>query len=64
MEPGWHPDPARRYAELSEFTHDLRHPGTAWLERRRAPLLERNPVAFWRGAALILAAVLIVVLIL
>jgi serine/threonine protein phosphatase PrpC len=58
-----HPDPGRRYAELSEFVHDLRHPGAAWLERRRPPLLERNPVAFWRGLALVLAAALVVVLV-
>jgi serine/threonine protein phosphatase PrpC len=57
-----HPDPGRRYAELSEFVYDLRHPSAAWLERRRPPLLERNPVAFWRGVALILAAALIVAL--
>jgi serine/threonine protein phosphatase PrpC len=55
-----HPDPNRRYAELSEFVHELRHPSTAWLERRRPPLLERNPAAFWRGVALILGAALVV----
>ncbi len=58
-----HPDPARRYGELSELVHDLRHPSAAWLERRRPALLERNPVAFWRGLALILAAALIVALV-
>jgi serine/threonine protein kinase len=57
-----HPDPNRRYAELSEFVYDLRHPNAAYLSRTRAPLLERNPVAFWRGAALLLAAVLVYVL--
>ena len=59
-----HPDPNRRYAELSEFIYDLRHPNATWLSRTRAPLLERNPVAFWRGLALILAVVLVLVLVL
>jgi serine/threonine protein kinase len=58
-----HVDPARRYAELSEFVYDLRHPNAAYLTRTRAPLLERNPVAFWRGVSLILAIALVVALI-
>jgi hypothetical protein len=57
-----HVDPARRYAELSEFVHDLRHPNAAYLSRTRPPLLERNPVAFWRGIALILAVALVIAL--
>jgi serine/threonine protein phosphatase PrpC len=55
-----HPDPLRRYSELSEFVHDLRYPSSAWLEKRKAPLLERNPAAFWRGLALALAVALVV----
>ncbi|HET9863846.1 MAG TPA: protein kinase, partial [Steroidobacteraceae bacterium] len=55
-----HPDPQRRYAELSEFIYDLRHPSAAWLSRARPPLLERNAAAFWRAAALILAVALVV----
>jgi serine/threonine protein phosphatase PrpC len=57
-----HPDPAKRYQELSEFVHELRHPNAAYLSRTRAPLLERNPVAFWRSLALILAAVVVYLL--
>jgi hypothetical protein len=58
-----HPDPLRRYAELSEFIYDLRHPNATYISRTRAPLLERNPVAFWRGLALILAAALVLALV-
>jgi serine/threonine protein phosphatase PrpC len=58
-----HPDPNRRYEELSEFVYDLRHPNAAYLSRTRAPLLERNPVAFWRGVALILAVLVVVLLV-
>ena len=58
-----HVDPAKRYAELSEFVYDLRYPNPAYLSRTRAPLLERNPVAFWRGVALILAVALALALV-
>ena len=54
-----HPDPNKRYPELSEFVHELRHPNATYLSRTRAPLLERNPVAFWRGVALILGVLLL-----
>lgn len=55
-----HPDPGKRYEELSEFVYDLRHPNARYLSRTRVPLLERNPVAFWRGVALILGVALLV----
>ena len=57
-----HPDPAKRDQELSEFVPERRHPNAAYLTRTRAPLLERNPVAFWRGLALILAATVVYLL--
>jgi len=57
-----HPDPAKRYGELSEFVHDLRHPSQAFLHKTRQPLLERNPLAFWKGLSLVLAVVIVVML--
>lgn len=57
-----HPNPDKRYAELSELVYDLRHPGPAFLARTRAPLLERAPAAFWRALCLILAAVIALLL--
>jgi len=57
-----HPDPARRYGELSEFVYDLRHPNQAYLNKARPPLLERNPVGFWRTLALILMVIVAVLL--
>ena len=40
---------ARRYEALSEFVYDLRHPNPALPRRRtRTPLIERNPLLFWR----------------
>ncbi len=59
-----HPDPAKRYGELSEFLYDLRHPNRTFLDKSRPPLLERNPVAFWRGVSLILAAIIVVLVVL
>ena len=49
-----HGDPGRRYAELSEFLHDLRRPNPEYTRARQRSLLERNPVGFWRGLAILL----------
>jgi serine/threonine protein phosphatase PrpC len=57
-----HPDPTKRYEELSEFTYDLRHPNEAYLNKTRPPLLERNPAAFWKGVSFILAVIIVVLL--
>jgi serine/threonine protein phosphatase PrpC len=62
LEKATHPDPAKRYQELSEFVHDLRHPNAAYLRRTRRPLLERNPAAFWKGVSLLLAALVVALL--
>lgn len=53
------PDPNRRYESLSEFVYDLRHPNQRFLNRTRAPLLERNPVLFWQGVSLVLVLLVI-----
>ena len=57
-----HPDPNKRYEVLSEFLFDLRHPNSAFLNKTRPPLIERNPVAFWKGVSLILAVILVFLL--
>ncbi|PVE20400.1 protein kinase [Microvirga sp. KLBC 81] len=56
-----HPNPFKRYEELSEFTFDLRHPNPALLKTIRLPLVQRNPVVFWKCLA---AALLVTVVIL
>lgn len=55
-----HPDPFARYEELSEFVFDLHHPNRAFLNKTRPPLIERNPVIFWKSVSLILALLLFV----
>ena len=57
-----HPDPLRRYDELFEFVHDLRHPNGELLDSNPSPLLERNPLLFWKGLSLALAALLLLML--
>ncbi|CAN5773856.1 bifunctional protein-serine/threonine kinase/phosphatase [soil metagenome] len=58
-----HPNPSKRYEELSEFVYDLRHPNQAFLNKTRAPLLERNPVGFWRSVSLVLAVIVVILVI-
>ncbi len=54
------PDPARRYAALSEFLHDLSVPNTALVaSEQRKPLMEKNPLLFWKGLSTLLALGLI-----
>jgi serine/threonine protein kinase/serine/threonine protein phosphatase PrpC len=57
-----HPDPYKRYGELSEFVYDLHHPNQEFLNRSRPPLLERHPVAFWKTVSLVLAIVILILL--
>jgi serine/threonine protein kinase len=54
------PEPLERYEALSEFVHDLRHPNAELL--RSAPLIERNPVTFWKCVSALLLAALLVLL--
>ena len=54
-----HPNPYNRYEELSEFLFDLRHPNKAFLNKNRPPLMERNPVLFWKGVSFILAVIIL-----
>ncbi|PWC51652.1 protein kinase [Azospirillum sp. TSA6c] len=57
-----HPDPAKRYQELSEFLYDLRHPRKQAAGMRRRPLIERNPLAFWQGLSALLALAVLILL--
>jgi serine/threonine protein kinase len=57
-----HPDPYKRYEEASEFAWDLRHPNRAFLNRPRPPLIERDPVMFWKCVSALLMAALMTLL--
>ena len=57
-----HPNPYKRYEELSEFLFDLRHPNKTFLNKTRPPLMERNPVLFWKSVSFILAVIIVIIL--
>ena len=57
-----HPDPDKRYESLSEYTFDLRHPNAKYLDASATPLIERNPLLFWKCATAILACVVLALL--
>ena len=54
-----HPNPDKRYQELSEFIYDLSQPSKAFLSKTKAPLLERDPVVFWQSVSAILVVTII-----
>lgn len=55
-----HPNPADRYQEVSEFLFDLEKPNIALIDKRVLPLIERDPITFWKAiSALLLAALFI-----
>jgi len=56
------PDPQKRYDEISEFIYDLRHPSEAFVRKGRAPLMERNPLVFWKSISFGLALVIVYLL--
>jgi serine/threonine protein kinase len=57
-----HPNPTYRYQNLSEFTFDLAHPHPDRLVEKPLPLLERNPLAFWKGISVLLLIVTLILL--
>ena len=56
-----HSNPYNRYEELSEFIFDLRHPNKKFLSKTLPPLMERNPVLFWKSVSFILAAIIVII---
>jgi len=46
--------PESRYEALSELEADLVKPNPDYLREEQLPLMQRNPVGFWRGLALLL----------
>jgi serine/threonine protein kinase len=62
MERAVHPDPYKRYESLSEFLFDLRNPNAKYLTTSSTPLIERNPLLFWKCTTLVLALALVFLL--
>ncbi|MCK5871728.1 MAG: bifunctional protein-serine/threonine kinase/phosphatase [Methylococcales bacterium] len=57
-----HPNPLRRYQEITEFIFDLRHPNKHFQNQTRPPLLERDPVVFWKSVSFVLANIIVILL--
>ena len=55
-------DPYKRYDELSEFLFDLRQPNKKFLNKTRPPLMERDPVVFWKSVSFILTIIIAILL--
>ena len=53
-------EPQKRYEELSEFVHDLHHPNNAFISRNNRPLIERDPVIFWKGVSIALLLIIVI----
>ncbi len=62
LEKAVHPNPAKRYDSLSEFLFDLRHPNANYLSTSSMPLIERNPLLFWKSTTIVLALAVILLL--
>lgn len=58
-----HPDPHKRYDALSAFIFDIRHPNKEFTGASDRPMLERNPVLFWKVLSLLLAVALLYLLV-
>lgn len=57
-----HTNPLKRYEETSEFVFDLHHPNKAFLGKTKLPLIERNPVMFWKCVSMILLIVIVILI--
>ncbi|RTL52119.1 MAG: bifunctional protein-serine/threonine kinase/phosphatase [Bradyrhizobiaceae bacterium] len=53
------PDPAKRYEDLSEFVFDLHNPNPNFLNAPPTPLMERNPLIFWKCLCALLLCVIL-----
>lgn len=62
LEKGLQTDPSKRYSEISEFIYDLRHPNQTFLNKTRRPLMERNPVVFWKSISFVLLLIIVILL--
>jgi len=56
------PNPNKRYGELSEFVHDLREPNPAFGRTAKPPLMERDPLLFWKGLSSLLLLIVLFLL--
>ena len=51
-----------RYEAHSKFMADLQTPNPEFVDKNRIPLVERNPVLYWKTASGILAIIVVILL--
>lgn len=51
--------PQKRYQEVAEFVYDLGHPNKVFLNKAKPPLIDRDPVLFWKCISLSLLLLVI-----
>ena len=49
------PQPDKRQEVISEFVQDLKAPGAQFQNERATPLIDRDPVLFWKCSTAVLA---------
>lgn len=52
-------DPAKRHEALSEFVADLRRPSESFNRKSITPLVERNPLLFWKALSAVLFLIIL-----
>jgi len=57
-----HINPYKRYNQISEFIYDMRRPNRQFLNKSRPPLMEQNPLLFWKSMSLIMFVIIIFLL--
>ena len=62
LEKATNPDPKLRYDLLSEYIHDISSPNERFMSDNPAPLIERNPVAVWKGLSVLLVITNVILL--
>ena len=55
-------DPINRYEKMSELESDLRKPNPVFLKEDQLPLMQRNPLAFWKTLSAILLLINVILL--
>lgn len=55
-----HPDPNKRQEDLTEFITDLRRPNPDLVPHTALPLIERDPLVFWKCVCFLLTLALLV----
>lgn len=56
-------NPNKRYEDISEFVYDLSHPNPSFIRHTLPPLIERNPLRFWKSLSAILTILCLILLV-